>query len=50
MARFKIVASGCDQCVCVCGGSRRGLWVWSLSRALNDVISGQCVTMQCGWV
>ena len=32
-------ASGCDQCV----GSRCGRWAWSLGRALNNVISGQCV-------
>ena len=24
-------------------GSRCGRWTWSLGRALNDVISGQCV-------
>ena len=37
------MASGCDQCVCVCVGNRCGRWAWSLDRALNDVISGQCV-------
>ena len=26
-----------------CEGSRCGHWVWSLGRALNEVISGQCV-------
>ena len=24
-------------------GSKCGRWAWSLGRALNDVISGQCV-------
>ena len=41
------MASGCDQCVgvcvCVCVSIRCGCWACSLSRALNDVISGQCV-------
>ena len=29
--------------ISVCVGSRCGRWPWSLGRALNDVISGQCV-------
>ena len=38
------MVSGCDQCVWPVGVVVRcGCWVWSLGRALNDVISGQCV-------
>ena len=41
---LKIVASGCDQCLCVVGVvTGHGHWAWSLGGALNDVISGQCV-------
>ena len=46
--RMKIVASGCDQCVWPVGVvAGCGCWVWSLGRALNDVISarGQCVLL-----
>ena len=34
------MASGCDQCVWAVGVVD---WAWSQGRALNDVISGQCV-------
>ena len=34
----------------MCVGSRCGRWVWSLGRALNDVISGQCVFKVTGYI
>ena len=38
------MASGCNQCVWPVGVVLGcGFWVWSLGRALKDVISGQCM-------
>ena len=39
------MASGCDQCMWAVGVAAGHVthWAWSLGRALNDVISGQCM-------